>query len=156
MSLTDYFIVLFIALFMMYAIYDELITARRRGDTRLRVPLKRRNGLDSAIFTGLIAVLIYRNITSQGTQVTTTLLMVLAFFSVYLFWLRQPKLLFKAEGFFYGPVFIEYQRIQSMNLSEDGVLVIQLEQRPLHVHVSKLDDLESIYHFMVRQHLADT
>jgi len=156
MSLTDYFIVLFIALFMIYAIYDELITARRRGDTRLRVPLKRRNGLDSAIFIGLIAILIYRNITSHGTQVTTTLLMVLAFFSVYLFWLRQPKLLFKLEGFFYGPVFIDYRRIQSMNLSEDGVLVIQLEQRPLHIHVSKLDDLESIYHFMVRQHLADS
>jgi uncharacterized membrane protein YobD (UPF0266 family) len=38
-----------------------------------------------------------------------------------------------------------------MNLSEDGILVIELENRRLLIHVRKLDDLESIYHYMVQQ-----
>nr|WP_024968284.1 DUF986 family protein [Pantoea sp. IMH] len=151
MSLTDYVIVLFIALFLLYAVYDELIMDRLRGETRLKVLLKRRNKLDSLIFVGLVAILLYQNIAANGTRLTTTLLMALAFCSVYLFWIRQPKLLFKAQGFFYANIFIDYDRINAMNLSEDGVLVIELEKRKLYIHVSKLDDLESIYHFMVAQ-----
>lgn len=151
MSLTDYVIVLFIALFLLYAVYDELIMDRLRGETRLKVLLKRRNKLDSLIFVGLVAILLYQNIAANGTRLTTTLLMALAFCSVYLFWIRQPKLLFKAQGFFYANIFIDYDRIKAMNLSEDGVLVIELEKRKLYIHVSKLDDLESIYHFMVAQ-----
>ncbi|MEM6159077.1 DUF986 family protein [Erwinia sp. P6884] len=151
MSLTDYVIVLFIALFLLYAVYDELIMDRLRGETRLKVLLKRRNKLDSLIFVGLIAILLYQNITAGGTRLTTTLLMALAFCSIYLFWIRQPKLLFKPQGFFYANIFIGYDRIKTMNLSEDGVLVIELEQRKLYIHVSKLDDLESIYHFMAAQ-----
>jgi uncharacterized membrane protein YobD (UPF0266 family) len=34
-------------------------------------------------------------------------------------------------GFFFSSVWIEYNRIKEMNLSEDGVLVMQLEQRRL-------------------------
>lgn len=151
MSLTDYVIVLFIALFLLYAVYDELIMDRLRGETRLKVLLKRRNKLDSLIFVGLVAILLYQNIAANGTRLTTTLLMALAFCSVYLFWIRQPKLLFKAQGFFYANIFIDYDRIKAMNLSEDGVLVIELEKRKLYIHVSKLDDLENIYHFMVAQ-----
>ncbi|WP_034915316.1 DUF986 family protein [Erwinia sp. 9145] len=150
MSLTDYVIVAVIALFLLYAIYDEFIMDRLRGQTRLKVLLKRRNKLDSLIFMGLIAILLYQNVTTQGPRITATLLMVLAALSFYLFWLRRPKLLFKAQGFFFANVFIAYARIKSMNLSEDGVLVIELENRPLHVHVNKLDDLEQIYQFMIQ------
>lgn len=34
-----------------------------------------------------------------------------------------------------------------MNLSEDGILAVDLEQRRLLVQVNHLDDLERIYHF---------
>ncbi|MFZ1872201.1 MAG: DUF986 family protein, partial [Chania sp.] len=34
-------------------------------------------------------------------------------------------------------------------LSEDGILVIDLEQRRLLIQVTQLDDLERIYHFLV-------
>lgn len=151
MSLTDYVIVLFIALFLAYAIYDEFIMNRLKGPTYLKVQLKRRNKLDSLIFVGLVAILIYQNVNNQGPRITTTLLMALAFLSVYLFWIRLPKLLFKSEGFYYANIFIDYRRIKAMNLSEDGILVIELENRRLLIHVRKLDDLESIYHYMVQQ-----
>lgn len=36
-----------------------------------------------------------------------------------------------------------------MNLSEDGVLVIELEKRRLLIQVAQLDDLERIYKFMI-------
>lgn len=151
MSLTDYLIILFIVLFLAYAIYDELIMTRLKGPTLLKVFLQRRNKLDSLIFVGLVAILIYQNIVNQGPRVTTTLLMVLAFLSVYLFWIRLPKLLFKPQGFWYANIFIDYNRIKTMNLSEDGILVIELESRRLLIHVRKLDDLETIYQFMVQQ-----
>jgi uncharacterized membrane protein YobD (UPF0266 family) len=37
-----------------------------------------------------------------------------------------------------------------MNLSEDGVLVMQLEQRRLLIRVKNIDDLEKIYKLLVK------
>ncbi|HCN6418505.1 TPA: DUF986 family protein, partial [Escherichia coli] len=42
-----------------------------------------------------------------------------------------------------------YSRIKAMNLSEDGVLVMQLEQRRLLIRVRNIDDLEKIYKLLV-------
>ncbi|MBN1085568.1 DUF986 family protein [Erwinia sp. V90_4] len=149
MSLTDYLILLFIVLILVYAIYDELIMDRLHGPTRLKILLQRRNKLDSLIFIGLLAILLYNNLAAQGPQLTTMLLLALGGLSAWLFWIRAPKMLFKEKGFFYANVFIEYARISAINLSEDGVLVINLEKRRLLVHVRKLDDLETIYQFML-------
>ncbi len=44
---------------------------------------------------------------------------------------------------------IEYNRIKEMNLSEDGVLVMQLEQRRLLIRVRNIDDLEKIYKLLI-------
>ncbi|MBP2166960.1 uncharacterized membrane protein YobD (UPF0266 family) [Erwinia toletana] len=149
MSLTDYLILALLALFLLYAIYDEFLMERRRGETRLKVLLQRRNKLDSLIFIGLIAILIYHNVTAPGPKITTLLLMALAFIALYTFWIRRPKLIFKPQGFFFANVWIDYSRIKGMNLSEDGVLVMQLEHRQLLIHVKELDDLERIYKFMI-------
>lgn len=151
MSLTDYTIVLFILLFLMYGIYDELIMPRRKGKTHLSVNLKRRNKLDSMIFVGLVGILIWQNIANHGSPLTTTLLLVLAFMAIWMFWIRLPKMVFKPEGFFYANVFIPYQRIKNIRLSEDGILVIDLEHRQLLIHVCELDDLERIYKLMLAQ-----
>ncbi|KNS20835.1 DUF986 family protein, partial [Salmonella enterica] len=43
----------------------------------------------------------------------------------------------------------EYNRIKEMNLSEDGVLVMQLEQRRLLIRVRNIDDLEKIYKLLI-------
>ncbi|WP_139380805.1 DUF986 family protein, partial [Salmonella enterica] len=44
---------------------------------------------------------------------------------------------------------LEYNRIKEMNLSEDGVLVMQLEQRRLLIRVRNIDDLEKIYKLLI-------
>lgn len=149
MSLTDLAILLFIALLLLYAIYDQAIMPRRHGKTLLQVPLQRRSKVDNVIFIGLIMILIYNNVTQHGSVITTTLLMALILVTVYLFWIRTPQLLLKTQGLFFANAWVNYDRIKSMNLSEDGVLVIQLEQRRLLIRVKKLDDLESIYHIML-------
>ncbi|YCI30925.1 DUF986 family protein [Erwinia sp. PK3-005] len=149
MSLTDVVLVLFIALLLLYAIYDQWIMPRRHGKTLLQVPLQRRSKIDNIIFIGLIMILIYNNVIQHGPVITTTLLMALIAVAVYLAWIRTPQLLLKSQGLFFANIWINYDRIKSMNLSEDGVLVIQLEQRNLLIRVRKLDDLEKIYHVML-------
>ncbi|MBN6044987.1 DUF986 domain-containing protein [Citrobacter sp. ku-bf4] len=149
MTITDLVLVLFIAALLAYAIYDQFIMPRRNGPTLLAIPLLRRSRVDSVIFIGLIAILIYNNVTSHGAVVTTWLLCALALMGFYIFWIRVPKILFKQGGFFFANVWIEYNRIKEMNLSEDGVLVMQLEQRRLLIRVRNIDDLERIYKLLV-------
>ena len=149
MSLTDAVLVLFIALLLLYSLYDEFGMDLLKGKTRLKVALKRRHRLDSLIFVGLIAILIYRNVTTHGAVLTTYLLISLALLAIYISYIRAPKMVFKAQGFFFANVFVEYNRIKAMNLSEDGILAVDLEQRRLLVQVTHLDDLERIYHFFV-------
>lgn len=150
MTVTDIVLVLFIVALLAYAFYDEFIMPRRNGETLLAVPLLRRGRVDAFIFAGLLAILIYNNVMSQGALLTTWLLCVLALMAFYLFWIRAPKIIFKNYGFFFANIWIEYNRIKEMNLSEDGVLVIQLEQRRLLVRVKNIDDLEKIYKIMVK------
>ena len=149
MFLTDYLIILFIVLIFLYGLYDELIMDRLQGPTRLKVLLQRRNKLDSLIFIVLLGILLYKNVSDQGPQITTLLLMALGALTAWLFWIRAPKLLLKQHGFFYANVFIPWGRISAINLSEDGVLVIVLENRRLLIHVRQLDDLEKIYQVML-------
>lgn len=149
MTLTDVVLVVFIALLLAFAVYDEFVMDRLKGKTLLKIPLLRRNRVDSAIFVFLIGILIYNNITAHGTPLTTWLLSALALMAIYLSWFRQPKIVFKSHGFFFANVWVEYNRIKEMNLSEDGVLVMQLEQRRLLIRVKNIDDLEKIYKLMV-------
>ncbi|HHE5696903.1 TPA: DUF986 family protein [Citrobacter amalonaticus] len=149
MTITDLVLVFFIAALLAYAIYDQFIMPRRNGQTLLAIPLLRRSRVDSVIFIGLIAILIYNNVTSHGAIMTTWLLCALALMGLYIFWIRVPKILFKQGGFFFANVWIEYNRIKEMNLSEDGVLVMQLEQRRLLIRVQNIDDLEKIYKLLV-------
>ncbi|AKA37473.1 DUF986 family protein [Yersinia ruckeri] len=149
MSVTDIVLVVFIALLLAYAIYDEFMMNTRKGKTLLAIRLKRKNKLDCLIFVGLIAILIYNNVVANGTPLTTYLLFGLALIALYISFIRWPKLLFKSTGFFYANAFIEYNRIKTMNLSEDGILVIDLEKRRLLIQVTQLDDLEKIYNFFL-------
>ncbi|POP44868.1 hypothetical protein CHU32_13330 [Superficieibacter electus] len=149
MNLTDIVLVVFIALLLGFALYDQFIMPRRNGATLLAVPLLRRSRLDGIIFVGLIVILIYNNTTGNGAIITTWLLSALALMGLYLFWIRTPKIIFKKEGFFFTNVWIKYSRIKEMNLSEDGVLVMQLEQRRLLIRVRNIDDLEKIYKLLV-------
>ncbi|WNN47038.1 DUF986 family protein [Siccibacter colletis] len=150
MTLTDMVLVGCIVALLGWAIYDEAVLERRRGKTLLAIALLRRGRADSLIFTGLIAILIYNNIAAQGAVHTTWLLGALALIAIYLFWLRTPKIRFKAQGFFFAGNWTEYNHIKAMNLSEDGVLVMELARRRLLIRVRNIDDLEKIYNFMIK------
>ncbi|MFI3308581.1 DUF986 family protein [Ewingella allii] len=149
MSLTDIVLAVFALLLLAYAIYDEFLMGSNKGKTLLRVNLRRRNKIDCIIFIGLLAILLYNNVNAQGTPITNYLLIGLALISFYISFIRWPKMLFKSTGFYYANAFITYDRIKSMNLSEDGVLVIELEQRKLLIRVNQLDDLQNIYNLMI-------
>ncbi|WP_318357767.1 DUF986 family protein [Enterobacter sp.] len=144
MTITDIVLILFVVALLAWAIYDELLMPKRHGETLLALPLLRRSRIDGFIFAGLLVILIYNNVTNNGSVLTTWLLCALVLLAIYLFWVRAPKIIFKTTGFFFANVWIEYSRIQKMNLSEDGVLVMQLEQRRLLIRVKNIDDLERI------------
>ncbi|MBK4713830.1 MULTISPECIES: DUF986 family protein [Tenebrionibacter/Tenebrionicola group] len=149
MTLTQSLLVVFILLLFGWAIYDEWILDSRRGPTRLKVALLRRSPVDIAIFTALVAILIYNNITAHGPVLTTWLLGVVALLAIYSGWLKQPSIRFKDQGFFYSGIWIDYHRITAMNLSQDGVLVVKLERKSLYIRVKHINDLEKIYQFML-------
>lgn len=153
MGITDMVLVVFVALFLSYAIYDEFIMNLLKGETYLRVNLKRRNKLDCAIFVGLVGILIYNNTLNYGGSLTNYLLIALATIAIYCSYIRKPKLLFKQQGFFYANIFIDYQKIKQMNLSEDGILVIDLQTRRLLIYVADLDDLPRILNIFIKQDL---
>lgn len=149
MTITDLVLILFILVLLAFAVYDQFIMPRRNGPSLLAIPLLRRSRVDGIIFVGLIGILIYNNMANQGELVTTWLLSALALMGLYLFWIRTPKIIFKKSGFFFANIWIEYKRIKEINLSEDGVLVMQLEQRRLLIRVRNIDDLEKIYKLLV-------
>lgn len=150
MIITDMVLIVFIVALLAWAIYDELILDYRHGQTRLAIPLLRRGRADSAIFIGLLAILIYNNISAHGAVTTTWLLGGLGLIAMYLFWLRVPKIRFKSTRFYFAGGWTEYNHIKAMNLSEDGILVFQLDMRRLLVRVKSIEDVENIYQFIVK------
>ncbi|MTH47177.1 DUF986 family protein [Intestinirhabdus alba] len=149
MAATNLTLILFIIILLAYALYDQIVVPRRRGPALLSIPLLRRTRADGAIFIGLVILLICNNLAGGGPPTTTWLLSVLALTGLYLFWLRTPKIHFKAQGFLFAGAWTEYKQIKEMNLSADGVLVVQLERRRLLIRVKNISSLEKIYDFLV-------
>ncbi|HGN1705779.1 TPA: DUF986 family protein [Providencia rettgeri] len=149
MTFNDAILAIIILIMLVYAIYDEFIQHLLKGKTQLKVNLKRKHRVDAIIFIILICIVIYTNIVRHGNLLTTYLLLVTIFMSIYLAFIRTPKLFFKQTGFYFANTFILYDRIKTMNLSEDGILIIGLEKKKVHVQVSHLDDLQRIYEFLI-------
>ena len=149
MTINDIILLCVIILMLLFAAYDEFIVNTLKGKTQLRVKLKRNHRADAVIFIFLIGIVIYNNITGHGSSLTTYLLSACIIIAIYLAFIRSPKLYFKQDGFFYANAFIKYDRIKTMNLSEDGILLVGLENRKVYIKVSHLDDLQQIYNFMV-------
>ncbi|WOC02409.1 DUF986 family protein [Providencia sp. PROV024] len=149
MTFNDAILAIIILLMLVYAIYDEFIQHLLKGKTLLKINLKRKHRIDAIIFIVLICIVIYTNIVRHGNLLTTYLLLVTIFMSIYLAFIRTPKLFFKQTGFYFANTFILYERIKTMNLSEDGILIIGLEQKKIYIKVSHLDDLQRICEFLI-------
>lgn len=129
-----------------FILYDRFLLPNRYGSNTLIVPLARRGRLDSLFF---IAMMIYLIVVRQRAPHPTLAAIELAgmiVFLIYLGWIRRPILYFKTNGFLLGGVFIARDRVRNLKLTEQGVLLIQLETRQIQVYVQHLDDLEKIYH----------
>ncbi len=100
MSLTDVVLVVFIAPLLCYVQYDELGMDLLKGKKLLKAQLSRCQRIDCLIFVGLIAILIYRNVTIGGTLLTTYLLISLALMTFYISYICWLKILFKAQVFY--------------------------------------------------------
>nr|WP_314263619.1 DUF986 family protein [uncultured Moellerella sp.] len=149
MTLNDGILAILILLMLAYAIYDEFIQPTQKGKTLLKIKLKRKNRVDAVIFIILICIVVYTNVIQNGSLLTTYLLLVNIFMAIYIAFIRAPKLIFKDNGFYFANTFILYNRIKTMNLSEDGILIIALEQSKIYIKVSQLDDLQKIYNFFL-------
>ncbi len=149
MGLNDIVLAGLIVLMLAFAVYDEFVVNLLKGKTYLQIQLKRKHKIDAFIFIILILIVVYNNITTYGSRLTTYLLLFTTLVTIYISYIRSPKLLFKNNGFFYANTFISYNRIKTMNLSEDGILVIGLENKKLYISVSQIDDLERIYKFLI-------
>ncbi|HHR5880992.1 TPA: DUF986 family protein [Providencia alcalifaciens] len=149
MTLNDVVLAIIILIMLIYAIYDEFIQGTLKGKTLLKVNLKRKHRVDAIIFIVLICIVIYTNIVRHGNLLTTYLLMITIFMAIYLAFIRRPKVFFKQTGFYFANAFILYERIKTMNLSEDGILMIGLEQKKIHIQVNHLNDLQKIYDFFI-------
>lgn len=149
MTFNDAILAIIILIMLVYAIYDEFIQHLLKGKTLLKINLKRKHRADAIIFIVLICIVIYTNIVRHGNLLTTYLLLITIFMSIYLAFIRTPKLFFKQTGFYFANAFILYDRIKTMNLSEDGVLIIGLEKKKINIQVSHFDDLQRIYEFLI-------
>lgn len=149
MTLNDSILAIIILIMLVYAIYDEFIQQLFKGKTLLKINLKRKHRVDAIIFIVLICIVIYTNIIRHGSSLTTYLLMITILMAIYLAFIRKPKLFFKQDGFYFANTFILYNRIKTMNLSEDGILIIGLEQKKINIQVTHLDDLQRIYEFLI-------
>ncbi len=149
MTLNDSILAIIILIMLVYAIYDEFIQQLLKGKTLLKINLKRKHRVDAIIFIVLICIVIYTNIIRHGSSLTTYLLMITILMAIYLAFIRKPKLFFKQDGFYFANTFILYDRIKTMNLSEDGILIIGLEQKKINMQVTHLDDLQRIYEFLI-------
>ncbi|WP_323835569.1 DUF986 family protein [Photorhabdus africana] len=149
MNLNDIALTGLIVLMLAFAVYDEFVVNFLKGKTHLQIKLKRKHKIDALIFIILILIVVYNNITAYGSRLTTYLLLFTILVTIYIAYIRSPKLFFKNNGFFYANTFISYSRIKTMNLSEDGILVIGLENKKLYISVSQIDDLERIYKFLI-------
>ncbi|MCB4828840.1 DUF986 family protein, partial [Providencia rettgeri] len=108
MTFNDAILAIIILLMLVYAIYDEFIQHLLKGKTLLKINLKRKHRIDAIIFIVLICIVIYTNIVRHGNLLTTYLLLVTIFMSIYLAFIRTPKLFFKQTGFYFANTFILY------------------------------------------------
>ncbi|MBQ0317346.1 DUF986 family protein, partial [Providencia rettgeri] len=83
MTFNDAILAIIILLMLVYAIYDEFIQHLLKGKTLLKINLKRKHRIDAIIFIVLICIVIYTNIVRHGNLLTTYLLLVTIFMSIY-------------------------------------------------------------------------
>ncbi|QIM68065.1 DUF986 family protein [Basfia succiniciproducens] len=127
--MTNTILLICIILFFAYAFYDQFGMDKRKGETKLKVRLKKQAKIDAVIFVILIACLFaYQSKESllNIDSFTIFLLATAVVLAVYTAFIRSPMLILKEKGFFYSNLFIEYDKIRQLNLAEGNIFVVDL------------------------------
>ncbi|HDR1844338.1 TPA: DUF986 domain-containing protein [Pasteurella multocida] len=143
----NFFLLIGIGLFLIYAIYDQFGMRRWRGKCLHQINLKKQAQKDGIIFIVLIVVLIYQ-IQASISAFTLYLLTTLIILTIYAAFIRTPVLLLKEKGFFFGNIYFQYADIHQVNLAENNILVIDMKNgKRLLVHLLTDQDREQVIQF---------
>lgn len=140
-----------ILLYLLFAIYDQFIMDKRYGKTELKVRLLRKLKIESIVMLFLIWIAVYQALPQGLETVTIYLLVMLSILLIYHAFIRYPVFLLKQEGFFLNNLYIPYQHIQTINISENGFLQIVLKNnKQLPVYIDDVDDVAKVLQFLVK------
>ncbi|CAK20157.1 YobD family protein [Listeria welshimeri] len=142
---TNIFLLVANILTILYILYNDAVIPLWKGKTVLTVKLRSRGRWDGYIFVGIIALLFISNtFFREGPQLTSILLAVMGILFIYICFFRSSKAVFKETGLFYALLFFPYSKIERMNLSEDGILVIETNRQRLMLFARSEKDLEKM------------
>ncbi|AFU20269.1 DUF986 family protein [Actinobacillus suis] len=146
--MTNIILLIGIAAVLAFAIYDQVIMPKLKGETKLSVQLQRQVKGDAWILMGLIALTIVYGVQHGIESLTIYLLAFSIILCVYVTFLRSPRLLLKEQGFFFANVFFEYANIHQINLAQSQIIVIDLKSgRRLLVRIQTPEDIEKVVNF---------
>lgn len=140
-------IFLFVAniLTLLYILYNDAVIPLWKGKSVLTVKLRSRGRWDGYIFVGIIALLFVSNaFFREGPFFTSVLLAIMGVLFIYICFFRSSRAVFKKTGIFYALLFFPYDKIERMNLSEDGILVIETNRQRLMLFARSEQDLEKM------------
>lgn len=141
MNFTTLILWLLVSGYAAFLTYDTFIQDKRGGKTLVAVRLRRRLA-DALFFCAIIAAALYYEATSGKNTANIAALSALMA-AVLAHGLRYPKWRLKKEGFTAGGRYWAYDAIAAMRLSEDGVLLVTLQNaHRILLPVARIDDLE--------------
>jgi uncharacterized membrane protein YobD (UPF0266 family) len=133
-----------------YILYDDLLVQLLKGKTVLSLRLKKRNYIDQLVLAALLAIIFIANtLKGENNTVMTSVLILLILTLLYNTFIKTPCVRFKSDGFFYGLSYIKYNQVKKVNLSEDGILVIDTNRRRILLYARTIEDLENVLHVFV-------
>ena len=140
-----------IILYFLFAIYDQFLMAKCYGKTALKIRLLRRQKIEGLVMLGLIWLAVYQAVPRGLEQMTIYLLVMVSILLIYHFFVRYPLFLLKQDGFFLNNIYIPYQHINAINISENGFLQIVLKNhKALPVYIEDVDDIATVLQFLVQ------
>ncbi|WP_301099104.1 DUF986 family protein [Otariodibacter sp.] len=146
--MTNIILFLAIILFIVYAIYDQVLMNKLKGKTLLSIRLQHQSKIDAIILVGLIVLTITQSLQSHIEPITIYLLAICIILAIYSTFIRYPRLLLKEKGFFFANIYIDYKKIKQLNLAEKQILIVDLTNgRRLLVKIEHKDDIEKIVNF---------
>ncbi|AWX14335.1 hypothetical protein CEP49_07170 [Mergibacter septicus] len=145
-----YILFLIILFFFGYAFYDQFLMEKLKGKTCLKVRLYQRNKLEGTVLIALLGVAVYQSYPDELMPFYLFLLASFGVLVIYQFFIRCPVLILKPKGFFFANLYVSYDRINAINISENGFLQFVLKNgRALPIYIQAVDDIVKVLNFFV-------